>query len=97
MIQWLQIRKSLLILLNVLVTLMQFIIYLYRMTLDSFLHSAFYVTWEDIPAVVGGPESRPALSFMHGIVLTSKIDSLHDRILDTILFPVILRNTIMYI
>lgn len=50
-----------------------------------------------MPAVLGGPESRPALSFMHGIVLTSKIDSLHDRILDTILFPVILRKTIMYI
>ena len=50
-----------------------------------------------MPAVVGGPESRPTLSFMRGTVLTSKIDSLHDGNLDTILFPVILRNSIMYI
>lgn len=50
-----------------------------------------------MPAVVGGPESRPTLSFMHGTVLTSKIDSLRGRILDIILFPVIFRNTLMYI
>lgn len=95
MIQWLQIRKSLLILLNILVMLMQFNIHLYRIKLDSF--SAFYVTWEDMAAVVGDPESRPTLSFMLETVLTSKFDSVHGRILDTILFPVTLRNTIMYI
>lgn len=53
MIQWLQIMKLWLILLNILVTLMQFTNYLYRMKLDSFSHPVFYVTWDDMPAVVG--------------------------------------------
>lgn len=53
MIQWLQIMKLWLILLNILVTLMQFTNYLYRTKLDSFFHPVFYVTWDDMPAVVG--------------------------------------------
>lgn len=38
-----------------------------------------------MPAVIGGLESRPTLSFIHGTVLISKIYSFPDRILDNIL------------